>query len=282
MPLEIVIIMALAQGLTEFIPVSSSAHQYIIPILTNYQTNNLTELILFLHLGTLFSLLIYYRKYLIKLLKTTWKILRRQNLKHAEEREKFVIRNLIIATIPAALLGFLLSNIIDSFYTNAQSDPKNAIPVIILPMMILGVVFLLEPYIFKNNKTKLNELSVVKSAGIGFAQVLAFIRGTSRSGVTLIAGQALGLSREAAAEFSFLMSIPVIAGSSIYGTIKLFSSVQLTYDQAGVYLIGFLVSFISGYFAIDFLLKFIRKYSLQIFGLYRVLLGIALLYLVFR
>lgn len=282
MPIEVVILMALVQGLTEFIPVSSSAHQYIIPILTNYQSDNLTELILFLHLGTLFSLLVYYRKYLFKLIKTTWKIIRRRNLKHSEEREKFIIRNLILATIPAGVLGFLLNNFIDDFYENLQADPKNAIPVIVLPMIVLGIVFLIEPYIFKNNKLKLNELTPVKSLGIGFAQVLAFVRGISRSGITLITGQAIGLSRESAAEFSFLISIPVIAASSLYGTIKLFSSVQLNYDQALVYFIGFLVSFISGYFAIDFLLKFIRKYSLQVFGLYRIILGAILLYLVFR
>lgn len=275
------IILGLIQGLTEFIPVSSSGHLDLIPRLLGWE-NPTTAFILFLHIGTLLSLLIYFRKLIFRYISVLIKLVKRKNLKRKDERDLKVIKNVLLSIIPAVLIGFLLEGVISGFY-----DSNNNIEIVMLavavPMILIGILFLLETKIFKNNNLELKDLSSKKAFGIGLIQAVAFIRGVSRSGITLLGGQALGLKRVDAAEFSFLMSIPIITGTSLYSIYEFIKlPQQQIQDEIGLAFVGMIVSFISGLFAVNFLLKFLKTNSLKVFGIYRIIFGLIIIFVIFR
>lgn len=271
-----VIILGIIQGLTEFIPVSSSGHLDIIPRVIGWQ-NPSTTLILFLHIGTLLALLLYYRKLLKKFFIVGIKKLRRKKLNNKESRDFKVIRIVFISVIPALILGVLLESIVSNFYDNTESLEFIA-PFIIIPLIAIGIFFLFEGRIFKNNKKTISDLADSRALLIGGSQAIAFLRGVSRSGITLIAGQLAGLKRVEAAELSFLISIPLLLATSIYSIYQILKlpSEQFS-NEIGISIIGMFSAFISGYIAVKFLIRFLQTKTLKVFGIYRIIFGILLL-----
>lgn len=276
-----VAILGFIQGATEFIPISSSGHLDIIPRVLGWD-NPSTALILFLHIGTLLALLTHYRKLILRYFKAVIKkLFSQKQLRRKEERDLKVFINTIIAVLPAIVIGVLFENLISNFY-DRDSELRVIAPFIILPMIIIGIIFLFEERFFKNNKLKIEDLKINQVLIIGLSQAIAFIRGVSRSGITLIFGQLAGLKRVDAAEFSFLISIPILIGTSLFSLIEFLSlpREQLS-DELLPALSGMIVAFITGLIAVKFLLSFLKNNSLKLFGIYRIALGLILLGVIF-
>jgi len=272
------IILGIIQGLTEFIPVSSSGHLYLFPQVLGWATPS-TIFITIVDWGTLIALIVYYRKLIFKYLIVISKFISNKKAEFSSVESDYykTIINIIIATIPAGVIGFLAEKVISKFYDEPGNASLAAI-ITTLAMIVVGVIFVYSDKFFKNNSLELKNLSPKKALTIGVSQALAFIRGVSRSGITLLTGESLGLKSFDAAEYSFLMSIPIIGISTLYETYQLFS---LPKDQFSSELMPAVVAsifaFISGIFAISFLLKYLKNHGLKNFGIYRIIFGIVVL-----
>src|SRR5690606_11973215 len=216
-----------------------------------------------------------------KYLKVVFKFLRRnQKLKVKEKKDLDAMKNVLIAVMPALFIGIIFEKVISGFYDNTE-DIKTIGLVILIPLILIGIISLFEDRIFKKNKLQIDELRGYKALIVGLAQAMAFIRGVSRSGITLLAGQVVGLKRVSAAEFSFLMSIPVLTATSIYSIFKLLklqsNEIQ---NELGLALVGAFAAFVSGLIAVKFLLRFLQSNSLKIFGIYRIVFGVIILLII--
>jgi undecaprenyl-diphosphatase len=270
------IVLGIVQGLTEFIPVSSSGHLAIIPYLFGWQTPSLI-FDLALHAGTLVALIFYYRQKL-------WGI--GQMVINPEKRDSKqikVYRNVLIATVPAAIIGYIAQRVISQLY---KSDNAETLKVSIIytacALIVVGILFLIADKVIRPKKViTLSEMTISKAVIIGIAQAVALFRGVSRSGITLLTGQLMGLKRVDAAEFSFLMSIPITTLTTIFGIRELLSldaaSIQVELVPA---IVGATAAAISGFLAISYMLKFLRKHGLAQFGVYRIFLGVFVLLLI--
>lgn len=244
------LILGVVQGVTEFLPISSTAHLILFPRFFGWSgdVNTLTFDIA-LHTGTLIALLICFYRDWIGL------ITKKQSL----------FGLIILASIPAGTTGFLLNDIVE----NHLREP------LIISLMLIAVGFLML-IAEKANKHKDIENTGLKDAVIiGIAQAIAIIPGVSRSGITISAGLFRGLKREASARFSFLLSTPIIAGATMLHLKRLFSS-QGNYDLQ-LFATGIIASFISGFIAIKFLLGFLRKHPLNVFVYYRFALAVVII-----
>lgn len=276
-----VAILGFIQGATEFIPISSSGHLDIIPRALGWD-NPSTALILFLHIGTLLALLTYYRRLILRYFKVALKkIFSQKKLRRKEERDLKVVINTLLAVLPAIVIGILFENLISNFY-DRDSELRIIAPFILIPMIVIGIIFLFEEKFFRNNKLKIEDLKLNQVLVIGLSQAIAFIRGVSRSGITLIFGQLAGLKRVDAAEFSFLISIPILIGTSIFSLVEFISlpREQLSKELLPA-LVGMVIAFITGLLAVKFLLSFLKNNSLKLFGVYRIALGLILLGVIF-
>ncbi len=250
------VILGFVQGITEFIPISSSGHL----ILTDqfFSAKSSFEYDVLLNFGTLLALLIYFRKKLTLMYINVTK-----------KRDWTLARNILISTIPIAVLGYLFSGVLgkDTFRNTAT---------VALMLLVVGLVMVLEPRFNRVKKIGLEGISTKKAVGIGFAQALALIPGTSRSGATILAGRFAGLSNGKAAEYSFLIAIPALTGALIK-TLLEGEAQELINSSGGLLVVGITTAFITGYFAIAVMLKFLRKHSLAVFGYYRIALALLLL-----
>ncbi len=275
------IILGILQGLTEYLPISSSAHLVIIPYLFNFSSpliaaagnyKNIFDVAL--HFGTTLSTIVYFRKDLLslvtKFLTASKDYISSSDKENKRDNSDFLLLYIVIACIPAGIVGLFFDDFI-------ESTIKNNIYIICVMLISVSVLmFWAEKYYTKKYEKEGFETTGLKKAFlIGCAQTLALIPGTSRSGITIIAGIFLKLKREDAARFSFLLSTPVIIGASLYKMRELLNDfpteIQLPFIS------GVVVSFIIGLLAIHFLLKFLRNNKLHIFAIYRILLAIGLL-----
>jgi undecaprenyl-diphosphatase len=258
-------ILGLIQGLTEFIPVSSSAHLALVPHLFGWEVQS-TEFDILLHGGTLLALLFYFWSKIKSLLVGTLR---------KSKKESLVTKNIVVAAIPALFFGGVIVLINKLFDDKFDSFMKHE-EVIVVMLILLGILFIGSDYYFKNNHKSLKRLSFKNNIIIGLGQSLAYIRGTSRSGATILAGLSQGLERRSAAEFAFLIGIPVIAVALVFDIVKLITDGGngIEFETA---LVGFLTAFVSGLFAIRFMLRFLNKNGLKIFGIYRVILGVVII-----
>ncbi len=244
------IILGLVQGLGEFLPISSSGHLVLAPWIFGWADHGLSFDVA-LHLGTLFAVLIYFRKDLVEIFRI--------NKSSSSKYPKNFILLLIIATIPGALAGYFLESIAETVFRYPL--------VVALALVIFGfLLYLLDVKSEKAKKMKEVELKIAIS--VGLVQALAIIPGTSRSGVTITAGLAMGFTRKAAARFSFLLSIPIIFGATVF---KLDDFVESGVGLAEI--LGIVVAGVSGYLAIAGLMKFIGRVSYKVFFLYRLILA---------
>ena len=249
-----VIILGLVQGLTEFLPVSSSGHLVLAAEILNFHEEGVAFEV-FVHLGTLLSVLIVFRQDVIKMIMAPIHYLS-SGFKN-EETKQYLFWDLyiIIGTIPAALIGLSFKSSIEAAFSN--------ILLVILMLAITGTLLLLSRFMPKKDE----EMTVLKSFVIGVSQAFAILPGISRSGSTIVTGIFLGIDKEKAARFSFLLAIPAILGASV---IKLKDLMAMeSYSIPISYLIiGAIVSFISGYFAIIWLLDIVKKGKLEWFAVY--------------
>ena len=245
------VILGLTQGLTEFIPVSSSGHLVIMQQLFSGASDHL--FLEFINIGTLLALMIYFRKRIIAIIRDV------------TINKNFVLaRNIIITSVPAGVVGFFLSDFI------ASASFFGSIVVVMTTLAVVGVVMVLLEKLPRCPAVEGGEkLSAPRALGIGFAQMLALIPGVSRSGSTIIAGRLAGLNPAASAEYSFLASLPIMLGV----TLKIFiKESDRTYfiEHMPMLLLSNTIALISGILAIGFLMRYLSRHSLAVFGWYRI------------
>jgi len=265
------LLLGVVQGLTEFLPISSSGHLIIVPWLQDYTFlqdhdafNKTFDVAL--HAGTLVAAIAYFRTEVVTLLRGFWRALRQRAIRTDEQRLAVAIA---IGTVPAVIAGGLGSSFIDEHL----GEPW----MIAIQLIVFGALL---GYADRTpQRRRLGEASLRDGWYIGLAQVLALAPGTSRSGITITAGRWLGLDRDSAARFSFLLLIPAVAGATLY---KAASAAHegLPAGVAGPMAVGTIAAAVSGYLAISFLLRLVRTTSYRPFVLYRYAAGAAILLII--
>ncbi len=259
------IILGAVQGVTEFLPVSSRAHLILIPWLFGWKDPGLTFDVA-LHLGTLAALLIYFRKDWIYLTLSSFRLLKGDT----EDPDARLALYIILATIPGGIAGLLFEQLEDKFST----------PNVIAASLIVLALFLRAAELQGRRKTDLNTMTLSDALMIGFSQALAIIPGVSRSGVTITAGLFRGMTRKAAAQFSFMLSAPLIGGAVVKKLIDVTRD-GLPPDQGLPFAVGIIVSAFFGFIAIAALMRYLQTRSTFIFIYYRIALGILVLTLAY-
>ncbi len=254
------VILGLVQGLTEFIPVSSSGH-----LIAAHELFGTTESTLVfdvaLHVGTLVALVIFFWRDILGLLRSAL----------TKNQQGKLARIIFVATIPAAGIGYVGADWIDEHLRRPE--------VVVMTMVVMGSAMLLaERYAESRAKRKLEDIEMNDGVFVGFAQALALIPGVSRSGATITMGLFRSIKRADAARFSFLMAIPITAGA-IAGSLLGAESGELS-GQTSLFVVGIIAAAVSGLFAIRFLLKFLGNNSLAVFAYYRFAFAAVLLLLI--
>ena len=262
--------LGILQGITEFLPISSSGHLIILPKVFGWEDQGLAVDI-FLHMGTLLALLTYFHKDIIDIC--------------INKKKQLLLTSICLASVPVILIGYSFSD----FFASGEGIRSMYF---VAMTLIIGAVILLVAnnfYVKKRQEEKptksLEDMGFLQILYVGLMQILAYFPGVSRSGITIAGGLFTGISRSDSARLSFLVGIPVILGLGTIGVIKQVfldpaSGSNVMGDIDGVALaVGFFCSYISGYLAIDFLIKFLQRASLLGFVIYRLILGVVLIYL---
>lgn len=257
------IILGIVQGLTELLPISSSAHLFLIPWIFNWSIPESFDVAL--HFGTLLAIGIFFFKDWIALIKGGYNMA----IKKEKSTEGRMFWYIVIATIPGGIIGFVLDKYAESILTQPL--------IIAIALIIMGIIL----YVIDKNakkETDYENLSFKQTFIIGLSQSLAFIPGVSRSGVTMTTGRALGIKREAVAKYSFMLSAPIVLAATLF-KLKDFIEYFLVANSVGIiaFILGVLLSFIVGIFVIKFLLEYLKKGSFKIFAIYRVIVGVIII-----
>jgi undecaprenyl-diphosphatase len=254
-------ILGLVQGLTEFLPVSSSAHLILVPKFLGWNDPfaDSAAFDVMLHMGTLVALLIYFRSDLWQYLVAWLASIRERRI--GDDPQRRIAWLLVISVIPAAILGAAFESTFDTAFRERIG--------FIAAFILVGAVLLLIAERYGTRSRGLEAMRPRDAAIIGVGQAIALFPGISRSGITIATGLFLGLEREAAARFSFLMSVPVIAGAGIWKARTLVGS-GLGEAQAGELVVGILTSAVFGFVAVAFLLSYLRRHDTRVFIIYRI------------
>jgi undecaprenyl-diphosphatase len=252
------LILGAVQGLTEFLPVSSSAHLILVPWFFGWDDPGLAFDVA-LHLGSLVALLLYYRREWFDLVSS---IIR------PDRRSRMLLILLIVASIPGAVIGLLLEK-------RAETTFRDHMAVIGLTLAIMGVVLWIADVIGRNRKT-LDQLYLGDAILIGLSQALAIVPGVSRSGATITTGRLLGIERQDAANFSFLMATPIIAGAGLHEMPKIMHG-----GINAAVMVGFVSSAVFSLLAIAALVSFVRTRTYKPFAWYRIVIGIFVIVVAF-
>lgn len=257
-----IIILGIIQGIAEFLPISSSAHLIIFRDVFGLGNAVVGDDIamafdIALHFGTLCAIGIYFFKDFLKMFISGFT----KGIKESEGRMLWFI---IAATVPAAIVGLLFEGVIENFF-------RKQYILIAIALIVMGILIY---FVDKKmaNKKSLDKIILKDAILIGCSQVFALIPGFSRSGTTIAASRALKIKKEDAAKFSFYLSAPVVLGSVCLFLLK--NGFDLIIANAWIFVIGVLVSFVSGLLCISFLLKYLRKNDFKIFMIYRIIIGI--------
>ena len=262
-----VFILSLVEGLTEFVPVSSTGHMIIVDNFLKLSSNKefVSAFQIIIQLGAILSVVVYY-----------WKRIFPFSKGNSKEKMMEIIQmwiKIVIAVLPAVVLGLLLDDIIEEHFFN---------PVTVSIMLVFYGIILV--WLESKNKKKvkyetIKNVPLKVAFGVGLFQCLAMIPGTSRSAATIIGGVLLGLNRVLATEFSFFLAIPTMIGASLLKIIKMGNSLMLS--EWFLIGIGFVLSFIVAYLVIKIFMNYIKKHNFKIFGYYRIILGIIMIILYF-
>ena len=252
------IILGIVQGIGEFLPISSSAHLILVPFLFNWEEGSLAFDIA-LHFGTLMAVLVIF-------FKDWWDLFIGAVNKVTKGKSSFenkMFWYLVIATIPGALAGLLLDDVVEGFF-------RKQIWLIALFLAIMGVLIYAgdrwASKHYKKRETEFKDISLKQAIIVGCSQAFAVLPGFSRSGTTILAGRLSGLSKEAITKFTFLLSVPIIAGATILKVPELEISMET--------IIGIVTSFVVGVITIKFLLNYIKSHDFSVFAFYRVIMAI--------
>ena len=259
------IVLGLVQGLTEFLPVSSSGHLIVVPALLGWHDAFIDSLAfsVMLHIATLLALLIYFRSDWLRLIPAGLAALRDRSLRDDPDRRLAWL--LVVATIPAVIAGVALNDAIETVFRE---------PRLVAVTLVVGAAILFVADRVGSHSKGVDSISFPVAAGIGAAQALALVPGVSRSGISISAGLFAGLDREAAARFAFLLATPITAGAGLWELRKVVTG------EAGVELplvplvAGMLAALVSGLLAIALLLRYLRTHGLGVFVAYRLALAL--------
>ena len=256
------IIIAIVEGLTEFLPVSSTGHMIITQNLLGVESTDFVKAFtVIIQFGAILSVVCLY-----------WKRFFRLNKGKVTDLKSFLYKfdfywKLLVAFLPAAVIGFLFSDLIDSMLENVW---------VVAIMLVVGGIFMLFVDKIFNHPDASDEMTEKKALTIGFFQCIAMIPGVSRSMATIVGGMAQRLSRKAAAEFSFFLAVPTMFAATAYKMLKLFlepNGAEILSENIGVLLVGNVVAFIVALLAIKFFVGFVTKYGFKAFGYYRIIVG---------
>ena len=248
------IILGIVQGLTELLPISSSAHLYLIPWFFNWNIPEAFDVAL--HFGTLLAIWLFFFKDWIELIKGGYNLI----IKKEKSVEGRMFWYIVLATIPGGIIGFVL----DKYAEGLLQKPI----IIAIALIVMGtILYLIDKYSKKEVEYK--EMTLKQTFLIGLSQALAFIPGVSRSGITMTTGRALHIKREAVAKYSFMLSAPIVLAATI---LKI---QEFQFNLA--FFCGVLASFIVGILVIKLLLRYLEKGSFKLFAIYRVIIGAVVL-----
>lgn len=260
------IIYGIVEGITEWLPISSTGHLIILEDLLKFKdmrTDFWNLFLVVIQLGAILAVIAIYFKKLFP-------VSRSESGVFIIEKSKLRLwLKIIIASIPAAVIGLPFDDILEKYLQNT--------PTVATMLIVVGIVFIIVENYNKDKKaniTRMSELSYKTAFFIGISQVLAMIPGTSRSGITIIAALLLGASRVIAAEFTFYLAIPVMLGASLLRAIKY--GLPQGLNEYSIIITSFIVSFIVSIIVIKFLMTYIKKRDFKVFGWYRIALGIVL------
>jgi len=259
------IILGIVQGITEFLPISSSGHLVIAEELLGLKVEMYKSFDVAVHVGTLLAIIFYFWKDIVMLFKGFFALFKKsKKIDDNLKKYRSWVIYIILGTIPAVLVGIFLEDKIDEFF-------RNALRVAVM-MIIIGAIFFLAEYVHK--KVKGGKITLGKALIIGLAQAVALIPGVLRWGSTIAAGLFQGVKRETAARFSFLLGAPAIFGAGLYTSMKYLAGGEVFDLNIWTIVIGFLTSFIVGYLAVYWLMKYLKTHGLYVFGGYLILMGI--------
>ena len=257
-----VIILAIVQGLTEFLPISSSGHLVLVPVFFGWTDQGLAFDVA-VHFGSLIAVILFFRKDILALLHGSVQVLG-GNVVTTEAR---MALGIALGTIPAALAGLMF---VDWIEANLRSPA-----VIVVTLSGYAILMILADRLGRRNRN-ISDIRIKDAMLIGVAQALALVPGTSRSGVTITAAMALGFERQDAARFSFLLAVPVILLASVYSLIDLLrTEATVPWGQLAI---GVVVSAIVAYLSIEFFMRFVSRIGLLPFAIYRMILAAVILY----
>ena len=252
--------LGVVQGLTELLPISSSAHLNVIPWI--FEWNIPESFDVALHFGTLIAIVLFFNKEWVELIKEGMQIFKNDGFLLQNKKCK-MFWYIFLATIPGGIIGFLLDHAIGNTLSNK--------PLLIAIMLIIMGIIL---YVIDKKmpeKTKYDEMNFIQTFIIGLSQALAFIPGVSRSGITMTTGRLMRVSREGTAKFSFMLSAPIVFAATIY-KVK-----DFVIDTP--FVIGVISSCVVGMISIKYLMNYLKKSNFNIFAIYRVVFGLMIIYM---
>lgn len=265
------ILLGVVQGLTEFLPISSTAHLRIVPALLHWDDPG-TAFSAVIQLGTMFAVIIYFFRDLVKIYGSLLKdLIFHKTLVSYESKLGFWI---LVGTIPICIFGLLFKNPL-------EAGLVRSLHLISFSLIFFGILLFISEIVGKRSLS-IEKINFTHVLILGFAQSLALIPGVSRSGVTLLTGLFLGFKRSHAARFSFLLSVPAVFLSGVLELNTLSGAIQGIPHEWNNLILGILSAFVSGYFAIDFLLKYLETHKTHVFVIYRVVLGVLIIYLSYK
>lgn len=261
------ILFGIVEGITEWLPISSTGHMILLDDIIHLNVSeDFYELFqVVIQLGAILAVIVMYFKTIFP-----WGF---GKDKKETKQTLSLWGKILVACIPAAIIGILFDDLLDKYLYNSV--------VVALTLIIYGVLFIIieNKKIGKRDTKDLNDITYKQALGVGAFQILSLIPGTSRSGATIIGGLIFGLERSVAAEFTFFLAIPVMAGASLLKLLKYVVKVGLVFKSSELILllIGCIIAFVVSIVIIKFLLNYIRKHDFKVFGWYRIVLGIIVL-----
>ena len=263
-----VIVLGIVEGITEWLPISSTGHLIIVNEFLKLKASDaFVEMFnVVIQLGAILAVVVLYFKRL-------WPIDKKKDSKGLEwNKDKLILwAKILVACVPAGIIGILFDDKIDELFYNYQT--------VAAALIIFGILFIVIENRNKNRRPSMNSIGEItwKAAiGVGLFQLIAAIfPGTSRSGATILGGILLGLSRTTAAEFTFFLAVPVMAGASLLKLVKF--GLSFTFAEGVILLVGMAVAFVVSILVIKFLLNYIRRNDFKVFGWYRIILGIVVI-----
>jgi undecaprenyl-diphosphatase len=254
------ILMGLVEGATEFLPVSSTGHLIITADLIGFLDKDKRDVFeIMIQLGAILAVCAEFKQ---RLLDTATHVLQ-------DQKSQAFVRNLLIAFMPAALLGLAFHDEIKAYLFS---------PLTVAIALIVGGVLILviEKYVTHADTASIDQISAKQALQIGFAQSLALVPGMSRAGATILGGMCFGLNRQTATEFSFFLALPIMFAATGYDLLK--ARDLLTMDDAPIFALGFVTAFISALIVIKMLIKFVANHSFTVFAWYRIVFGCLVLF----